>query len=404
MIRVASVSKTFKRYGKPSERLKEILFRKPCHKRFTAVDQVSFEVKDGQTLGIVGQNGAGKSTLLKLLTGILIPDRGQIHITGRVTGLLELGTGFNPEFSGMDNIIHNATYLGLSRREINDRLDRIIAFTELGDFIHEPIKTYSSGMVMRLAFSVAIHAEPRAFVVDEALSVGDAYFQQKCMRKIQAFKEDGGSIVFVSHDMNAVKVLCDKALLLNRGRVDEYGDPETIINTYNFLIAQRNSGTGSAYGETEKSRGYGNRKVTIEEVMMADERQQKSEVLISGRPAGVAVRIRASADVADLTLGMVIRDKLGQDMFGTNSHYLEKDIPIRSGQTKKLIFEFDAFNLGPGKYSLTVALHRGASHVDECFHWRDRGAVFEVVPGEGPAFAGLVRLTPELRESEEDNG
>jgi lipopolysaccharide transport system ATP-binding protein len=213
MISVKNISKTFKLYQAPSDRLKEILLRRCYHKNFQAVNNVSFEVQEGETLGIVGENGAGKSTILKLLTGILIPDTGSVHVSGKITGLLELGTG------------HNATYLGLSRSEIDKKLDTIIGFTELGEFIHEPIKTYSSGMVMRLAFSVAIHAEPRAFVVDEALSVGDAYFQQKCMKKIKDFKDNGGSIVFVSHDMNAVKVLCDQAILLEHGSVVEQGEP-----------------------------------------------------------------------------------------------------------------------------------------------------------------------------------
>lgn len=191
MISVQNISKTFKLYRKPSERLKEIIFRQCRHKKFDAVKDLSFTVPGGRTLGLIGENGAGKSTVLKLLTGILIPDTGTVHVSGKITGLLELGTGFNHEFSGIDNIIHNATYLGLSRPEINRKLDAIIAFTELGDFIHEPLKTYSSGMIMRLAFSVAIHAEPKAFVVDEALSVGDAYFQQNACRRYGNLKPAG---------------------------------------------------------------------------------------------------------------------------------------------------------------------------------------------------------------------
>ena len=221
MISVSNISKTFKLYKSPADRLKEIVLRRSFHRVFHALKDVSFEIQEGETLGIVGQNGAGKSTVLKLLTGILIPDTGNIHISGKITGLLELGTGFNAEFSGLDNIFLNGTYLGLSRQEIKSKLDNIIGFAELNEFIHEPIKTYSSGMVMRLAFSVAIHADPKAFVVDEALSVGDAYFQQKCMQKIKEFKNNGGSIVFVSHDMNAVKVLCDQAILLDEGHVVE---------------------------------------------------------------------------------------------------------------------------------------------------------------------------------------
>ncbi len=396
MIAVDRISKTFKLYRKPSERLKEILLRKSFHKDFHAVSDVSFTVGEGQTLGIIGENGAGKSTLLKLLTGVLIPDTGQVHLTGKITGLLELGTGFNPEFSGIDNIIHNATYLGLSRREIDGRLDQIVDFTELGEFIHEPIKTYSSGMVMRLAFSTAIHADPRAFVVDEALSVGDAYFQQKCMKKIREFKDTGGAIVFVSHDMNAVKVLCDTAILLDRGRIAEAGEPEAIINAYNFFIAKRSGGEEIHLSDTDTANGYGNHKATIEGVCLVDEHGRKAEILTSGRSARIRVRIQGRSEIENLTLGIVIRDRFGQDMFGTNSCYLETPISIGPGDALTADYRFEEFNLGPGKYTVTVALHTGLSHVDQCIHWLDKGAVFEVVAGSGPYFSGLVRLVPHL--------
>ncbi|MFA7184607.1 MAG: ABC transporter ATP-binding protein [Victivallales bacterium] len=396
MIAVSNISKTFKLYRKPSDRLKEIVLRSSFHKDFQAVNDVSFEVREGETLGIVGENGAGKSTILKLLTGILIPDTGVVHISGKITGLLELGTGFNSEFSGIDNIIHNATYLGLSRREIDERLDKIIAFTELDDFISEPIKTYSSGMVMRLAFSVAIHADPKAFVVDEALSVGDAYFQQKCMKKIREFKENGGSIVFVSHDMNAVKVLCDQAVLLEHGRVVDRADPETIINQYNFLIARKSRGDEIRYQDEDPSSGYGNRKVMIDNVSLVDENDAVSEIFISGRPFKIVVRLSGRERVENLTLGILIRDKFGQDMYGTNTYHLKKKIDIQRSETVLVTYEFEELNLGPGKYSVTVASHTGSTHVEECFHWVDKGAAFEVVSGEGHVFTGLLRLTPEV--------
>ncbi|MDD2340924.1 MAG: ABC transporter ATP-binding protein, partial [Methanosarcina sp.] len=188
MMRVTGVSKKFKSYHSPADRLKEIIFRKKYHREIVALDNISFEVGDGETLGIVGQNGAGKSTILKILSGILLPDTGSIEIDGKITGILELGTGFNPELTGLENIYMNGTFLGMTRAEIDQRKSEIMDFAELGDFIYEPIKTYSSGMLMRLAFSIAIHAEPKCFLVDEALSVGDAYFQQKCMRKIIEFK------------------------------------------------------------------------------------------------------------------------------------------------------------------------------------------------------------------------
>ena len=396
MIVVNNISKTFKLYRKPWERLKELALGRCFHKEFKAVDGVSFKVRPGETLGIVGENGAGKSTILKLLTGILIPDKGAVDIAGRITGLLELGTGFNAEFSGIDNIIHNATYLGLSRREIDERLDRIIEFTELGDFIHEPIKTYSSGMVMRLAFSVGIHAQPRAFVVDEALSVGDAYFQQKCMKKIRQFKDDGGAIVFVSHDMNAVKVLCDRAILLDHGRVVESGDPETIINAYNFLVAQRSRGKEISYRDDQPASGYGNLKVMIDQVTICDKDDTPGEIFISGQPARVNIAMTAHRDIDDFTVGILIRDRFGQDIFGTNSFYLDKQISLRSDQAVVMTYEFKEFNIGPGKYSITAAIHTGPNHIDECVHWMDKCAAFEVVAGADACFTGLVRLTPHL--------
>ncbi|MDX9786213.1 MAG: ABC transporter ATP-binding protein [Desulfobacterales bacterium] len=373
------------------------MLRRSFHRDFQAIDNISFHVETGQTLGIIGQNGAGKSTLLKLLTGVLMPDSGEIRIDGRITGLLELGTGFNSEFSGVDNIFLNGTYIGLSRDEIKARLNAIVEFTELGRFIDEPIKTYSSGMVMRLAFSVAIHAEPKCFVVDEALSVGDAYFQQKCMRKIRSLKESGGSIVFVSHDLNAVKMLCNQAMLLENGRVVESGDPEPVINTYNFLIANRSSCQESEFKAENRLSGYGNYKVTIDSVQLVNEAHRLTEILSSAQPAGVVIRLTGRETVADMTLGIVIRDKFGQDIYGTNSFYLQQKISIQQGQHLAATYFFDEFNIGPGKYSISAALHTGPSHADECFHWKDKSCVFEVVAGGDHPFIGLVRLKPVLR-------
>jgi len=238
MIRVEHLTKTFKLYHSPADRLKEILLGRRYYREFTALQDVSFTVAAGETLGIVGQNGAGKSTLLKLLMGILIPDNGEIAIDGKISGLLELTIGFNSEFTGIQNIYMNGTLRGMSKKEIDAKCEKIVAFSELDDFIDEPIKTYSSGMVMRLAFATAIHDDPQAFVVDEALSVGDAYFQQKCTRKIMEFKEKGVSIIFVSHDLNSVKLLSDKALLLDHGQIVDEGEPAKVISTYNYLLAK----------------------------------------------------------------------------------------------------------------------------------------------------------------------
>jgi len=396
MIRVQDLWKVFKLYRSPADRLKEIVFRRPYHREFVALRGVSFQVADGQSLGIVGPNGAGKSTLLKILTGVLLPDRGQVEVSGRITGLLELGTGFNPEMSGRQNIFLNGTLLGMSREEIEAKLKEIIAFSELEDFIDEPLKTYSSGMVMRLAFSVAIHADPRCFVVDEALAVGDAYFQQKCIRRIRDFKASGGSIVFVSHDLNAVKILCDQALLLDQGQVLEIGDPERIINLYHFLLAKKAQGQGLEINHLSRQRSdYGDYTAQIEEVRLLGPDGQETEGVVSGQSAVFEVRVKAHQPQQALTMGLLIRDRFGQDLFGTNTFYLQRPLRFRAGESKVVRWRFAHLNLGPGSYTLTLALHLGETHLERCCHWVDRALKFEVFPGQ-PRFIGLVRLEPEL--------
>lgn len=398
MIDVRDLSKTFKLYQSPSDRLKEILFGRKHHRVFEALKGVSFTVGAGETLGVIGENGAGKSTLLKILTGILLPDSGSIAIDGKITGLLELGTGFNPEFTGVQNIYLNGTLLGMSKGEIDERLDRIIGFCELGDFIDEPLKTYSSGMAVRLGFAVAIHAEPKAFVVDEALSVGDAYFQQKCMKEIKRFRQNGGSIVFVSHDMNAVKVLCDKAMLLNQGLVIEEGDPDRVVNTYNFLLAKR-SAEEETYSQDSPELGkpYGNSKIEISHVTLMNEEGVESEIFTSGERCTIAIHLTANEDVENVTLGILIRDRFGQDIFGTNTYHMNVPIHLRNGETRQIEYVLDELNLGPGKYTLTVAAHKDDTHLRECYQWVDVIRSFEVGASRDFTFIGLSRLKPYVR-------
>jgi lipopolysaccharide transport system ATP-binding protein len=256
-------------------------------------------------------------------------------------------------------------------------------------------------MVMRLAFSVAIHADPKAFVVDEALSVGDAYFQQKCMRKIKEFKTNGGSILFVSHDMNAIKVLCDQAILLDKGHVVEQDHPEKIINSYNFLIAKRLNGEEIKYLKNNITSGYGNHKVIIENIKLLDENNTTSKMFISGRPLKIMIRLSAKETIENITIGIAIRDKFGQDIYGTNSFLLKKKIRIQEGQSQTIGYVFDELNIGPGKYTLSVAIHTDDTHVNECFHWIDKCAAFDIVNSGDSIFLGLVRLKPELRITNE---
>lgn len=392
MIQVAALSKTFRLYRKASDRLREILFRKPFHTEHQALENISFTVQDGETLGIIGQNGAGKSTLLKLLTGVLLPDAGHIDINGRITGLLELGTGFNMEMSGLDNIYANGMLLGMSRSEIDAKREAIALFSELGHFVHEPIKTYSSGMVMRLAFSIAIHAEPKCFVVDEALSVGDAHFQQKCMTRIREFRRQGGSIIFVSHDMNAIKVLCDKAILLDHGVLIEAGDPEYVVNAYNYLVARLNDQENRLHLIESDQHDYGTLAARIEEVSVVGE-DSRSSVVSAGETTVIRIVIYAQQDIDEATVGILIRNRYGQDIFGTNSYHLKHPLGLKTGQRYVMSYTLP-MNVGPGKYSITAALHSGPTHVADCYHWRDHIATFEVAGNRGDLFTGLCKLYP----------
>jgi lipopolysaccharide transport system ATP-binding protein len=397
MITVNNLTKIFHLYKKPSDRLREIIFRGSYHRNFYALKNVSFQIAEGETLGIIGENGSGKSTLLKIITGVLMPDSGSFHIDGRITGLLELGTGFNPEFSGLHNIYMNAMYLGLSRPEIDAKLDQITHFAEIGHFIDEPIKTYSSGMLMRLAFSVAIHADPKCFVVDEALAVGDAYFQQKCMQRLKEFKANGGSIVFVSHDMNAIKMLCDQAILLDRGQVVENNDPETVINVYNFLLSKKSYGEKIQTNTEQEKFVYGNHKAVIEKVTLSGYGSDDLDVVVSGKKIYVNITIVSYEHIDQATVGIMFRDRFGQDIFGTNTYHLHHNLSLSKEQTLYISFCFDKFNLGVGKYTLTAAIHTGDSHVESCFQWIDKMKVFQVVHSADYYFEGICRLTPQVK-------
>jgi lipopolysaccharide transport system ATP-binding protein len=394
MISFIDVSKSFKLYQSPSDRLKEIIFRRRFHTIHQALKNVSFEVDSGETLGIIGQNGAGKSTVLKILTGIQIPDSGDIQIGGKITGLLELGTGFNPEFSGKQNIYLNATLLGMDRDEIHRRLKTIIDFTELNQFIDEPIKTYSSGMIMRLAFSTAIHADPQCFVVDEALSVGDIYFQQKCMKKIKEFKRSGGAIVFVSHDMNSVNILCERAILLDEGSVVSQGDSKEVIALYNYLITKKMDKADVIKSENSRHPSFGSFQARIIDMTLTGE-QSHNKTIVSGEVVKISFDIESSIDLDNITAGMQINDRFGQTVYGTNTFHLKQKISIQPENFTRVTFSM-AMNIGPGAYSLTGALHTGDIHLDDCYHWADSMIDFEVVGFSDSFFEGLCKLEPSV--------
>lgn len=386
VITVEGLHKTFRLYRRPGDRLRELFRREPLHRNFTALDSVSFVLERGQTVGIIGENGSGKSTLLKIIAGVLLPDSGILRRCGKITGLLELGTGFNSELTGEENIFLNGTYLNLSRELIEERKKDIIAFSELGKFIYEPIKNYSSGMVMRLAFSIAIHADPQCFIIDEALSVGDVYFQQKCFQRLREFKKNGGSILFVSHDMNAVKLLCDKAMLLDHGVVRAHGDPDDVVNLYNKLMAGKTDTMDMETG------GYGNAAVRIENVRLMDTSGNDVKVLCSGQGARVEFDALCCEDTANVSFGILIRDRFGQDVFGVNGSMRGKLLNLQNGEEHRCAVDVDAMNLGAGLYTVTLAAHTGDTHLDTCFHWIDNAASFEVVQSSDALFSGHTLL------------
>jgi lipopolysaccharide transport system ATP-binding protein len=391
MIEVNDLEKTFKLYHRPADRLREIVMRRPYHTPYVALHGISLQVGRGESLGIIGRNGAGKSTLLKILNNVLLPDSGTIVNHGRVTGLLELGTGFDPSVNGLQNIVTNGLLLGMTEREIAQRQDDIIEFAELGEFIHEPLRTYSSGMTMRLAFAIAIHADPETFLIDEALSVGDGRFQQKCMRRIREFSEQGGSIIFVSHDLNAVKMVCDRVIVLDQGTIAIEGEPEKAVNHYNQLLAAEQKDDELSFSTDN---GYGTYEAKIIRAEATGE-ASGGEIVTSGENLMLRMTVEAKNAVADLTMGLMIRDRFGQDIFGTNTHFMDYPIAINAGEQRDISLCIPML-LAPGKYTITLALHDGADHTSECYHWWDNALHFDVSGIRGHHFSGICNLSPSV--------
>jgi ABC-type polysaccharide/polyol phosphate transport system ATPase subunit len=414
MIKVSGVSKKFKLYHTPTDRLKEKILRKKYHREITALDNISFEVNEGHTLGIVGQNGAGKSTILKVLSGVMLPDTGLIEVDGKITGLLELGTGFDQELTGLENIFMNGTFLGMDKNEIEKKKEEIIDFTELGDFIYDPIKTYSSGMLMRLAFSIAMHAEPKCFLVDEALSVGDAYFQQKCMRKILEFKNNGGAIIFVSHDMNAVKIICDSAILLDHGHIIKSGDPKDIIDYYHGMILQK-AHMGDAevklydIEKVNNFTGLKNPNVSTGEVELLSFKvlnSRNEEILHteSEQVIKVIYQVKALKELSDPHFGLHVRNNLGVSVFETNTYCSGiKTFTLKKGQIAELTWEFFV-PLSAGDYSFSIGVANkgyGKDAFEEYLLMAHDVEVLKVIPNDNAIiYSGVFNMKPKIKIQE----
>jgi lipopolysaccharide transport system ATP-binding protein len=414
MIKVEGISKKFKLYHSPADRLREIITRKKYHNDFVALDNISFEIGAGQTLGIIGQNGAGKSTLLKILSGIVLPDSGSIRIDGKVTGLLELGTGFNAEMTGLENIFMNGTLIGMTNDEIERKKQTIIDFSELGDFINEPIKTYSSGMTMRLAFSIAIHADPKCFLVDEALSVGDAYFQQKCMRKIQEFRERGGSIIFVSHDMNAVMTLCDYAILLDHGKMISQGIPKSIVDLYISRICIQSHKGEKQVTLVDKEKNLTNNsnistgEIEFDSIRILDSSKNRISHVYSDDEIIISFSFRSLRLIEDPAFGILIRNRYGVSVFGTNTHLMhQKNNPLLPEKMYQVSYRLKV-PLQPDDYLITVAIDnkgKATNSFDEyLFRLNDISTLKVVRKEKQPIYEGVTNLNPTITIEAITNG
>jgi len=397
-IRARELGKMYRQYPAQWKRLAEwcSLGAYRGHRELWALRGISFEIDAGEAIGIVGQNGAGKSTLLKLIVGTTAATEGSFEVTGEVSALLELGMGFHPEFSGEQNAMMALQMTGLGEEAARDLLPEIAEFSELDEFLSQPFRTYSSGMQMRLAFAVATVRRPHVLIVDEALSVGDAYFQHKCIRRIRTFKELGTTMLFVSHDPAAVKTLCDRALLLDGGELIKEGTAESVLDYYNALIAQREKDASIEQRRLEEARFQtrsGDRAIKITGVDMVDENGRSVRSFTTGESATIECRLEFSQPMDEYTVGILIRDRLGNEVFGTNTMYLDVDTPKR-GDGDRLEVRFDLkLELGYGPYSLTVAAHSPLGHVERTHDWIDNALNFHIVPKDAQRFAGVANLS-----------
>ncbi len=399
-IEVRNVTKMYRVYPAPKERLKEILLlnRRRFHQEFWALEGISFDVRRGEVFGIVGPNGSGKSTLLEIVTGTLEPTGGQVITQGRIATLLSLGAGFNPEFTGRENVFLHGEIMGLSRDEVARSVPEVERFAEIGEFMDRPVKTYSTGMSLRLAFAAAIHVEPEILVVDEVLAVGDAIFVNRCVKKFEEFRRRGVTVLLVSHDVGLVKLLCDRAMLLYRGRSLALGDPSEVVNRYNGLVLERQrefaeanppstleqhviqtAGVPAPSGHPEPmlySFRHGDRQAEVVRAELLNETGKPARAFCSGETMQVRVEVRFREPHPRPVVGIMIRTRIGMEVYGTNTELEQAGPgPAARGDSIEVTFEF-ACRLTAQEYTLTVATqsHDGTSH-----DWLDDVLVFQVV-------------------------
>lgn len=407
MIQVSHVDKGYRLYDRPRDRLREAfsLTRKTYYREHHALNDLSFDVGRGETVGIIGTNGAGKSTILKIITGVLSPTRGSVRVNGRISALLELGAGFNMEYTGLENIYLNGTMIGFSREEIDKKLPDILAFADIGDFVHQPVKTYSSGMFVRLAFAVAINIDPEILIVDEALSVGDAFFQVKCYHKFEEFKRQGRTIVFVSHDLSSINKYCDRVILLNRGQKLAEGAPKDMIDLYKQVMARRGDAEGAgsddagpATGEAPARDGqpwreqmdqnpdcssYGNGAATIMDFCVTDAAGRITNVLSAGENCTVRMKVQFHQAMSEPVFALTIRDKQGTDICGTNTMFEQFDTGSVQPGDQRVVSFTQRMNLRGGDYLLCLGCTGFKDGDFEVYHRLYDACLIRVVSSKG---------------------
>ncbi len=395
-IQVTGLGKAYRQYASRWGRLAEWLLpgARPRHQEKWVLHDISFTVAPGEAIGIIGINGAGKSTLLKLITGTSQPTRGAVSLQGRVAALLELGMGFHPDFTGRQNAYTAGQLIGLSAEDIHALMPEIEAFAEIGDYIDMPVRVYSSGMQMRLAFSVATCKRPDILIVDEALSVGDAYFQHKSFNRIREFGKQGTTLLIVSHDKAAIQSICHRAILLEQGRVAMEGEPEAVMDYYNALIAENGNRTVRqiqlANGRTQTVSGTG--EAAVAEIGLYNARGEPIELVKCGEPVELRVSVQVNVDLDALVLGYGIKDRLGQVMYGTNTWHTGQVLKgLKAGERRQFSIRFLA-NLGLGSYSVQTALHENDTHLSTNYEWRDYALMIKVTNRSREGFVGCVWL------------
>ncbi|NLL92769.1 MAG: ABC transporter ATP-binding protein [Clostridiales bacterium] len=382
-ISVNDVSKLYKLYDKPSDRFVEALglSKKKKYTEHYALKDVSFEVKKGETVGIIGTNGSGKSTILKIITGVLNPSQGNVEINGRISALLELGAGFNMEYTGIENVYLNGTMIGFSKEEIDAKLEDILNFADIGEFVHQPVKTYSSGMFVRLAFAVAINIDPEILIVDEALSVGDVFFQAKCYKKFEEFKKLGKTILFVSHDLGSIAKYCDRVVLLNKGKKLSEGEPKPIVDMYKKVLVNQLEVKGNeAKTEVEienwkeklkinpNCEEYGNGAAKIVDYAVIDEDDVITDSISKGDTFTIKFKVAFTTNIENPIFAFTIKNLQGTEITGTNTMYERIYVnPVGPGDSKTVTFTQD-MNLQGGEYLLSLGCTGYVGDEFQVFH------------------------------------